>query len=137
MNSFPKGARRPSPAFRVAIRLAAAALAGCQGGRCVRAHDFAPALDTAGSDVDCCVVVSVPNEATPATLKDRLAAAVSFVDPAARAASLRRVGGIDVNERHAGLFGLLGQKRAELGERPRVHCGPLGLAKPYPVTDAA
>jgi hypothetical protein len=40
----------------VAIRLAVAALAGCQGGRCVWTHHFAPAFDTAGCDVDRCVV---------------------------------------------------------------------------------
>ena len=66
------------------------------------------------SDVDRCVVIGVPNEATPARLKYRLAAAVSFVDPAARAARLRRVGGVDFDERHP---------------------GPLGLAKPCPLTD--
>jgi hypothetical protein len=71
--------------FRGAIRLAAAALTGCQGGRCVWAHDFAPAFDTAGGDVDRCVVVGVPNEVTPATLECRLSAAVVFVDPAAGA----------------------------------------------------
>ena len=121
--------------FRGTDRLAAAALAGRQGGRCVWTHDFAPALHTAGCDVDRCVVVGVPNEATPNTFKNRLAAAVFLVDPAARAAHLRRVGGIDFNESHPGLFGFVGQKRAELGERPRVQRGPLGLAKPYPVTD--
>jgi hypothetical protein len=44
-----------------------------------------PALDTAGGDVDRCVVVGVPNEVTPATLECRLSAAVVFVDPAAGA----------------------------------------------------
>src|SRR5258705_3383954 len=121
---------RSSPTLRVADRLAAAALTGCQGGRCVRAHDFAPTFDTAS-----CGVVGVPNEATPTTLKYRLATAVSFVDPTARTARLRCVGGVNLDERHSGSFGLVGQKRAELGERPRMQRGPLGLAKPYPVTD--
>ena len=99
------------------------------------AHDFAPAHDTAGCDDDCCFVVGVPNEATPATLKYRLGAAVTFVDPAAGAARLRRVGGVDLDERHSGLFRLVGEEPAELGERPGVQRGPLGLAKPYPLTD--
>src|SRR5712672_1193448 len=62
-----------------AVRLAAAALTGCQGRRCVWVHDFTPALDTAACDVDRCVVVGVPNEATPATLKLRLGAPVFLV----------------------------------------------------------
>src|SRR5690348_12994932 len=77
--------------FGGADRLAAAALTGCQGRRCVWTHDFAPALHTAGSDVDRCVVVGVPNEVTPAAVEFRLGAAVAFVDPTAGAASLRRV----------------------------------------------
>lgn len=48
-----------------ALRLAAVVLTDCQGGRCVWAHDFAPALNTASGDVERCVVVGVPNEATP------------------------------------------------------------------------
>ena len=124
---------RASCGFESAGRLAAAALTGCQGRRCVWAHDFAPAFDTAGCDDNRCVVVGVPNEATPTTFKCRLGAAVSFVDQAARRqfATCRR-GRLD--ERHPGL-GLIAQKRAELGERPRVQRGPLGLAKPYPRTD--
>ena len=98
-------------------------------------HDFTPALATAGGDDDRCVVVGVPNEATPATLKLCLTAAVAFVHPATRTACLRRVGRVDFDERHPGLFGLVGQTRAELGERPRMHRGPLGLTKPYPRPD--
>jgi hypothetical protein len=81
-------------------------------------------------------VVGVSNEATPNTFEYRLGATVSFVDPAAGAARLRRICGIDFYERHPGSFGLVGQKRAELGERPGVQGGPLGLAKPYPLTDS-
>ena len=121
--------------FESAVRLAAAALTGCQGGRCVWAHDFAPALDTAGCDDDRCVVVGVPNEATPTTLKLCLGAAIAFVHPAAPMTGLRRVGRVDLDERHPGALGLIAQERAELGERPRMHRGPLGLAKPYPRTD--
>ena len=95
------------------------------------AHDFAPAFDTAGCDDDRCIVVGVPNEATPTTLKLALRAAVTFVHPATRAARLRRVGGVDFDECHPGLLGLVGDERAELGERPRMHRGPLGLTKPY------
>ena len=51
-------------------------------------------------------------------------------------ASLRGVGGVDLNERHSGSFGLIGEKCAKLGERPGMQRGPLGLAKPYPVTDS-
>ena len=58
-----------SHVVRVAVRLAAAALTGCQGGRGVRTRDFAPTFDTARGDVDRCVVVGVPNEAAPATLE--------------------------------------------------------------------
>ena len=123
------------PWVRAAVRLAAAALTGCQGGRCVRTHDFVPALNTAGRDVERCIVIGVPNEATPATFECRLGAAVSFIDRAACAAHLRRVGRVDFDERHPGLLGLIGQKRPELGERPRMQRGPLGLAKPYPLTD--
>jgi hypothetical protein len=132
---------RPGRTLRLSLsgagadRPAAAALTGCQGRRCVWTHDFAPAFDTARSDIDRCVVVGVPNEATSATFEYRLGAAVVFVDPAAGRAGLRGVGGVDFDKRHSRLFGLVDQKRAELGERPRVQRGPLGLAKPYPVTD--
>ena len=132
---------RPGRTLRLSLsgagadRPAAATLTGCQGRRCVWTHDVAPAFDTARSDIDRCVVIGVPNEATPAALECRLRAAVFLVNPTARAAHLRRVGGVDFDERHPGLLGLVGQKRAELGERPRVQRGPLGLAKPYPVTD--
>ena len=51
------------------------------------AHDFAPAFDTASGDVGRCIVVGVPNEATPATLKFTLGAAILFVDRAAVAAA--------------------------------------------------
>src|SRR4051812_9434035 len=132
--SLNERARRSSALFGAAFRLAAAALTGCQGGRCVWAHDFAPAFNTARCDVDRRVVVSVPNEATPATLEYRLAAAVLLVDITARVACLRRISGVNFDERHPGAFGFVGQKRTELGERPRVQRGPLGLAKPYPVT---
>ncbi|MDT5283420.1 MAG: hypothetical protein QOJ20_4615, partial [Mycobacterium sp.] len=90
--------------FGSAGRLAAGALTGCQGRRCVWAHDFAPALDTAGCDDNRCVVVGVPNEATPTTFKCRLGAAVSFVDQPALMAGLAAVGRVDRDERHpAGL----------------------------------
>jgi len=138
MNSF-LGAPRFYSAlvFRVAIRLAAAALAGCQGRRCVRTHDFAPAFDTTDRNVDRCVVIGVSNEITPDTVEYRLRAAISFVDVPTAAAHLRRVGTVDFNERHTRLPGLVAKKRAELGERPRVQRGPLGLTKPYPLADAA
>ncbi len=136
MNPWPmEQIRRCSLAVRGAFRLAAAALTGCQGGRCVRTHDFAPALDTAYCNVDRCVVVSVPNEATPATLKLALRESVSFVHPPALMTSLRGMGRIDLNERHAGRLRLVGQKQAESAERPRMQRGPLGLAKPYPLAD--
>jgi hypothetical protein len=125
--------RLPSQA---ANRLAAAALTGCQGGRCVRAHDFAPAFDTAGCDVDRCIVVGVPNEATPATFEHRLAAAIPLVDPPTRAAHLRCIGRVDFDERNPSASGLIRQERPELSERPRVHRGPLALAKPYPFADS-
>ncbi len=138
MNPFPKGrACGSSLVFRAAVRLAAAALTGCQGGRCVRTHDFAPTNDTALSDVVRCVVVSVPNEVTPHTFENTLRATVSLVNPPALAAGLRRVGRVDLNECHSGSLSLVGQKTAELGKRPRMQGGPLGLAKPYPVPDAA
>jgi hypothetical protein len=60
--------------LRAAVRLASAALTGCWGGRCVWAHDFAPALGTAGCDDDCRGVVDVPNETTPAPLEFTLGA---------------------------------------------------------------
>jgi hypothetical protein len=50
-------------------------------------------------------------------------------------ARLRRVGRADLDERHPSLSCLVAQKRAELGERPRMHRGPLGLTKPYPRSD--
>ena len=96
----------------------------------MRAHDYAPAFNTAGGDVDCCVVVGVPNEATPATLEYGLGTSVAFVDPPARMTGLARVSGVDVNERNAGDLGLVSKEAAELGERPRGQRGPLGLAKP-------
>jgi hypothetical protein len=100
MNPFPMGlVLQLSLKFRAAVRLAAAALTGCQGGRCVWTHDFAPAVDTACCDVDCRVVVGVPNEATPATLKFALGATVTFVDPTAAMTRLRGVGGVDLDER--------------------------------------
>jgi hypothetical protein len=120
-----------------AIRLAAAALTGCQGGRCVWTHDFAPAFDTADCDVDRCVVVGVPNEATLATFKFALRASVSFVDMPAPATSLRGVGRVDLDERYSGDPGLISQESAELGEGPGMQHGPLGLKKPYPVANAA
>ena len=101
------------------------------------AHDFAPAFDTAGGYVDRCIVVGVPNEATPATLKFALGVAVSFVDPPALMTGLGGVGGVDLDERHLSLLGLVAKKPAELGERPRMHRGPLGLTKPYPCPDPA
>ncbi|WP_216824318.1 hypothetical protein, partial [Lentzea albidocapillata] len=64
MNSSLKERVCQSPRAAV-FRLAAAVLAGCQDGRCVWAHDFAPAHDTASRDVVCRVVVGVPNEVTP------------------------------------------------------------------------
>ena len=121
--------------FESAGRLAAAALTGCQGRRCVWAHDFAPAFDTAGCDDNRCVVVGVPNEATPTTFKCRLGAAVSFVDQPALMAGLAAVGRVDLDERHPAGLSLIAQERAELSERPRVQRGPLGIAKPYPRTD--
>ena len=99
------------------------------------AHDFTPALDTAGCDDLRCVVVGVPNEATPATFELTLGATVAFVDPPAPVAGLAAVGRVDFDERHPGGLGLIAQERAELGERPRMHRGPLGLTKPYPRTD--
>jgi len=65
----------------------------------VWAHDFAPAFGTAGCDDERCVVVGVPNEATPATLKFTLGAAILFVDRAAGVACLRRVSRVDFDER--------------------------------------
>ena len=123
--------------FRGAVRLAAAALTGCQGGRCVWTHDFAPTNDTALGNVVRCIVVGVPNEATPHTFENALGATVSLVNPPARAAGLRGMGRVDLNESHTGSLSLVGQEAAELGERPRMQGGPLGLAKPYPVTDTA
>jgi hypothetical protein len=43
------------------------------------AHDFAPALGTAGCDHDCSVVVGVPDETTAATVEFTLGAAISFL----------------------------------------------------------
>jgi hypothetical protein len=83
------------PWVRAAVRLAAAALPGCQGGRCVRTHDFASALNTAGRDVDRCIVIGVPNEAKPATFE--------WVRPLVRESKL--IGQI-VNLRPAFLSGL-------------------------------
>ena len=40
-----------------------------------------------------------------------------------------------MNEHHPGGLGLVGNKPAELGERPRVQRGPLGLTEPYPLAD--
>nr|CEL18699.1 transposase IS200-family protein [Kibdelosporangium sp. MJ126-NF4]CTQ98183.1 transposase IS200-family protein [Kibdelosporangium sp. MJ126-NF4] len=137
MNSCPKErACRPTLPLRVADRLAAAVLTGCQVGRCVWTHDFAPAHNTTSRDVMCRIVVGVPNEATPATDKRRLRAPVLLVDPATAMALLRRVGGIDLHARHSRLLCLVGEVLAELGERPGVQRGPLGLAKPYPRADA-
>ena len=48
----------------------------------------------AGCDDDCCDVVGVPNETTPATLEFTLGAAISFIDPPAHSAGLTAVGGI-------------------------------------------
>jgi hypothetical protein len=57
----------------------------------------------------------------------------SFCRPTRTRCSLRRVGRVNLDERHPGLSGLIGQKEPELSERPRMQHGPLGLAKPYPV----
>jgi hypothetical protein len=92
-------------------------------------------LDTAGCDDNRCIVVGVPNEATPTTFKCRLTAAVSFVDQPALMAGLAAVGRVDRDERHPAGLSLIAQERAELSERPRVQRGPLGLAKPYPRPD--
>jgi hypothetical protein len=92
-------------------------------------------LDTAGCNDNRCVVVGVPNEATPTTFKCRLGAAVSFVDQPALIAGLAAVGRVDLDERHPAGLSLIAQERAELSERPRMQRGPLGLAKPYPRTD--
>ncbi len=138
MNSSLKGPTLHSAlVFRVAFRLAAAARAGCQGRRCVRTHDFAPALDTTNRNVDRCIVIGVSNEITPDTVEYRLRAAIPFVDVPTTAAGLRRVGAIDFNERHTYPSSLIAKKGAELGERPRVQRGPLGPTKPYPLADAA
>lgn len=131
------GASGSSSALRGAYRLAATFLTGCQGGRCVWAHDFAPAIDTASRDVKRRIMVSVPNEATLTTFERSLGAAVSLIAHATRAARLRCVRSVNFNKRNPGSFGLIGQEETELGERPRMHHGPLGLAKPYPVADAA
>ncbi|MBE1469677.1 hypothetical protein H4W33_008751 [Kibdelosporangium phytohabitans] len=127
---------RPSPALRGADRPAAAALAGCQAGQCVWTHDFAPARDTAIWDVACRVVVGVSNETAPTTDERRLRAPVSPVNPPARVTFLRRVGGIDPYESRSSPSSIAGEVLAKPGECPRVHRGPLGLAKPYPLADA-
>jgi hypothetical protein len=84
----------------------------------VWAHDFAPAFNTAAGDVDCCVVIGVPNEATPATLEYCLRTSVAFVYATAHMSGLSRVGGVDMNERNSGCPGLVSKKTAKLGERP-------------------
>ena len=83
------------------------------------------------------MVVGVPKEATPSTPKDALRELVSFVDPPTSTAGLGCVGRIELNERHPGGMGPIYQEATELGKRPRMHHEPLGLAKPYPVADAA
>lgn len=130
-------AHGPPPDSRSANRLAAAVLAGCQDGRCVRTHGFAPARNPSLSDVACRIVVGVPNEVTPHTDKQRLGAPVFLVHVATSRprARLGRVGRIDLHERDTRTPGLVFKVLAKLPERPRVHCGPLGLAKPYPSTD--
>ena len=52
-----------------------------------------------------------------------------------RVACLRRVGRVDLDECYPGGLGFVAEERAELGERPRMHRGPLGLTKPYPRPD--
>ncbi len=121
---------------RAADRLAAAAPAGCRGGRCVWTHDFAPARSTTESDVAGRVVVGMPNEAAPTTCEQSLRTPVGLLDEAAYRAGLRRVSRIYLDERHPGEPGLVSQELAELMECPCMHCGPLGLAKPYPLADA-
>jgi len=98
-------------------RFAAAALAGCRGGHCVWTHDFAPALGTAGGDVERCVVLGVPNDVTPATDERRLGAPVFLVDVPAHVAGLRCAGRIDLHERDSCFRGLVLAVLAELGER--------------------
>ena len=73
-------------------------------------HDFAPVFDTTHV-VERCIVVGVPKEATPSTLKVALREPVSFVDPPTSTAGLGCVG-IDLNERHPSGSGLIGQEAA-------------------------
>ena len=127
MNLSPDGrASCSSLAFRGAVRLAAAALTGRQGGRCVWTHDFVPANNAPLGDVVRCIVIGVPNEATPHTLKDALRAPISFVDPSAPAAGLRGMGRVELNERHTGSLSLVGQEAVAEhvgdlpGQTPRV-----------------
>ena len=63
-------------------------------------------------NVNRCIVVGVPNEAAPATLKVALRAAIAFVHPATVAARLRRVGRIDFDERNPRQIRFVGQKCA-------------------------
>lgn len=133
--SLPRQTRRLSPQSGSTTRFAAAALVGCESRRCVWTHDFAPAPSTASGDVECCVVVGVPNEVTPATNKRRLGAPVPPVDMTTHTAGLRRVGRIDPDECDPRPLGLVSEELTGLGKCPRVQRGPLGLAEPYPFAD--
>lgn len=116
-------------------RFAAAAQAGCQGGRCVWTHDFAPARNSALRDIASRVVIGVPNEATPNTNELRLAAATSLVDMPTRVTCPRGEGRVDLRQRQPGQCRLVPERLPELTECPGVQRGPLGLAKPYPCAD--
>lgn len=132
----PRSVRCPRPVARAADRLAAAVPTGCRSRRCVWTHDFAPACNTAKRDVASRIVVGVPNETATTTGERRLGTSVLLVNEPTHRACLRSVGRVDMDEGNSGKSRLVCQELSELMKRPSVHCGPLGLAEPYPIADA-
>src|SRR6476660_5943192 len=102
------------------------------GSRRVRLHDGSPACDVARS-----VVVGGASVPTPHTLEVVAGATVALVYVPALVAFPRRVTRVDQGDRDAGEGGLVADEMTELGERPRVQVGPLGLGNRDPVADPA
>ncbi len=88
--------------------------------------------DVVGAE-DVCVFCGVSAVAAD---EPGLAGPVAFVGVVTGGAALAGVGRIDSDDRHtcAGCF--VGEELPELGEGPAGVCGALGLAEPYPFTDA-
>jgi hypothetical protein len=88
-----------------------------------RADYWAPGCDVARADM-----VGMSNEPAPGAGEDRLRAAIRFVDIAALGARSARVARVHGHKSDAREDGLVGEKRTQLEERPRMQRRAISLA---------